>query len=75
MAVVAVRLLGASSVRWVFGGTQGASGVLTVTTCSNMSAHMSVTVNHIAILITMRYFYPFFYYSSLRTLGAHLFAM
>ena len=56
MAVVVVRSSGASSVRWVFGGTQAASGVLTVTICLNMSARMSVTVNLIVILITTRYF-------------------
>ena len=67
MAVVVVRLSGESSVRWVFGGTQAASGVLTVTTCSNMSARMSVTVNLIVILITTRYFNSF-----LRPLGAHI---
>lgn len=55
MAVVAVRLLGASSVQWVFDGTQAASDVRIVTTCSNTLVRMSVTVNLIVILITTRY--------------------
>ena len=52
--VVVARLSDALSVQWVSGGTQAASGVVTVMICSSMLVRMSAMANLTAISIIMR---------------------
>ena len=52
--VVVARLSDALSVQWVSGGTQAASGVVTVMIYSSMLVRMSAMVNLTAISIIMR---------------------
>jgi hypothetical protein len=60
-AVVAVaRLSGALSAQWVSGGTQAASGVVTVMICWSMLVRMSGMANLTAISIIMRCVDPLF---------------
>ena len=57
---VVARLSDALSVQWVSGGTQAASGVVTVMIYSSMLVRMSAMANLTAISIIMRCVAPFF---------------